>query len=88
MLKHLSEIIISQRERFSLQPIITKVDDIPPAEAERQIDSIRDSIKSTMSFCMPPIVTSATMGLGIDTLRRNMEVACGLATLSKREEGT
>jgi len=83
MLEYLSEIIISQRERFSLQPIITKVDDIHPAEVERHIDSIRNSITKATSFCMPPIATSATMDFGIDMLRKNVEVACGLATLGK-----
>ena len=82
MLAHLSQIIISQRERFTLQAVITKLDDVDPKKVDDNVGQIRMDIEKVTQFCLPPILTSVYMNptFGVEELRRNIEKACGLAT--------
>ena len=82
MLAHLSQIIISQRERFTLQAVITKLDDVEPTKVDDNVRQIRMDIQKATQFCLPPILTSVYMNpsFGVEELRRNIEKACGLAT--------
>lgn len=87
MIKYLTELVALKPKRFTVQPVITKADDICLADMEHHIDRICNAVKTTTKICLPTIVTSATTGFGIDTLRRNIEEACGLATLNKGHTG-
>ncbi|KAK2465473.1 hypothetical protein APHAL10511_002365 [Amanita phalloides] len=80
MLSHLSEILIAQRERFTLQAVITKIDCLPLNEVEAAIGRIRKGIREVTPLCLPPIVTSAGMRpyFGIEMMRKNIKMACGL----------
>ncbi|KIL56517.1 hypothetical protein M378DRAFT_89191 [Amanita muscaria Koide BX008] len=80
MLTHLSEILVSQRERFTLQAVITKVDDISLDEVGGAVKRIREGIREVTHLCLPPIVTSAKMQppFGIEEVRKNIGQACGL----------
>jgi len=95
MLSYLSELCISPPagdaeepspsagQRWSLQSIITKAD-APSSTAD-----LREAVKGVKqgligSMCLPPIMTSVKMrgggGFGIDDVKRNVLVACGLTS--------
>lgn len=86
MLAHLSEIVISQRERFTLQAVITKLDDVDPEKVDDNVGRIRMDIEKATPLCLPPILTSVYMypHFGVEELRRNIETACGLAGLQRK----
>ena len=90
MLAHLSQIIISQRERFTLQAVITKLDDVEPTKVDDNVRQIRMDIQKATQFCLPPILTSVYMNpnFGVEELRRNIEKACGLATRKLAHSGS
>ena len=78
MLKHLSEEMISSedgRQRYTIQAIITKGDEIANKE---MITTLRQEIWEMAPLCLPPIVTSVRMHppFGIDEVRRNIVEAC------------
>ncbi|PFH53219.1 hypothetical protein AMATHDRAFT_137681 [Amanita thiersii Skay4041] len=80
MLSYLSEVVIRQRERFTLQAIVTKADCMRVEEAERKLIQIRKDIERTSAVCLPPIVTSTKLQpiFGIEDVRRNIAKACGV----------
>jgi GTP-binding protein len=82
MLEHLSEIITSGNQRFTIQSIITKVDAVQPTELRETIADMKRSMRGTLS--LPPILTSAKMKppFGVDLVRANILEACGLTKMS------
>jgi GTP-binding protein len=70
--------------RFTLQAVITKADTVPVDQVATMIPKMRQQIFEAAPFCLPPIITSATMQprFGIEEMRRSIVEACGIGRIN------
>lgn len=69
--------------KFTLQAVITKADAVPVEQVATVIPKMRQQIFEAAPFCLPPIITSATMQprFGIDEMRKSIVEASGIGRI-------
>ncbi|KAJ7065433.1 P-loop containing nucleoside triphosphate hydrolase protein [Mycena amicta] len=82
MLEYLSA---ASRDRWTIQPILTKIDTLPLAKANQHILQMHKQIQSVAaaSIAEKPFVTSlvqgaGSLGVGVETVRRDLAQLCSL----------
>lgn len=84
MLSDLSERCMSSGgTRWTLQAVITKIDELPLSEVKSTLHDMQKDIFEAAPACLPPVVTAAAKHprLGIDIMRASIVDACGIGRI-------
>ncbi|KZS94441.1 P-loop containing nucleoside triphosphate hydrolase protein [Sistotremastrum niveocremeum HHB9708] len=63
---------------FTIQAVITKIDGMFGDKSSERLQKLRQDIFEAAPTCLPPILTSTKLKIGIDELRRSMTEAAGI----------